>query len=207
MRGAAGLTMRGAAGLTMRGAAGGAQSARLDDLPADDKAAILAKAAQAEHNRLVLYFLGGAAIVANHELALVRMLNIVARDKRAHTFDFMDELVEQQKIERAINRRRADLAALVLQSSEERIRADRLIGSENKFEHASAYRRQAPATGGAELLRAVDVPRSHDYCLSRRPGDNHSTSGIIIQRYSVAPGGSNKERWWTIPLILPTLDI
>ena len=88
-----------------RGAAGWAEAPSLDDLPGDGKAAILAELAQALDDRLVLDFLGGAAIVANHELAFVRMLDIVARNKGADAFDFVNQLVRDQKIERTINRR------------------------------------------------------------------------------------------------------
>ena len=188
----------------MRRAAGGTQSARLDDVSADGKAAILAEAAQAAHNRLILYFLGGAAIVANHELALVRMLGVIAGDKRAHTFDFMDELVQQQKIERAINRRRPDLSALILQSGEQRIRTDRLIGSEDQLEHASAYRRQAPAARGAEIVGAsegaLNILWSQDSCQFAR-----GSTVVNPQCYSPAAAQSNKA-WWTTPRALFTLD-
>src|ERR1700744_5283701 len=74
----------------LRGPARGAQPSRLDDLTRHGKAAILAQSAQALYNRLVLDFLGGTAIVANHELAFVRMLDIVARDKGAHALDLVN---------------------------------------------------------------------------------------------------------------------
>jgi hypothetical protein len=154
----------------MRGATGGTQPANLDDLPGNGKAAILTEPPQALHDRLVLDFLGSPAIVADHKLAFVRVLDIVAGDKSAGTLDLMNELVGKQKIERAIHRwrtklgRRTELAALALQFGKHRIGADRLIGSKDQFKHPAAHRRQSRTPRCAELLRApqraLDVPRS-----------------------------------------------
>ena len=100
----------------VRRSARGTQAARLDDLAGNRKTPILAKPAQAFDDRLVLDLLGGAAIIADHELALVRVVSVIACDKGAHTLDFVHELVRQQEIQRAINRWRPEFAALALQS-------------------------------------------------------------------------------------------
>jgi hypothetical protein len=148
----------------MRGATGGTQPANLDDLPGNGKAAILAEPAQALYDRLVLDFFGGSAIVADHKLAFVRVLDIMAGDKSAGTLDLMNQLVGKQKIERAIHGWRTELATLVLQLCKHRIGADRLIGSQDQFKHPAAHRRQSRTPRCAELLRApqraLDVPRS-----------------------------------------------
>jgi len=156
-------------------AAGGAQPARFDDLSGDGKAAVFAEPAQALHDCVVLDFLGRAAIVANHELAFVRMLDIVASDEGADAFDLVNELVREQEVERAINRGGAELAALALQRREQRISADRLVGGENEFEDSPPHRCQPCASRRADLLRprqpAVDVLRSHDCCSRALPGN------------------------------------
>jgi hypothetical protein len=148
----------------MRRTAGGTQPAHFDDLAGDREAAVLAEPAQAFDDRLVLDLLRCAAIVADHELAFVRVLDVVARDKRTRTLDFVDKLVRQQKIKRTINRGRPEFAALALEGGEQRICADRLAGGEDQFEHPPAHRRQLCTARGAEVLGApqgaLDVPRS-----------------------------------------------
>src|SRR5947209_12495872 len=64
-------------------AAGRAQSARLDYLARYGKTSFFSKAAQALHDLVIAQLFGGAAIVADHELAFVRMLDIAAGDERA----------------------------------------------------------------------------------------------------------------------------
>lgn len=148
----------------MRGAAGGTQPANLDDLPGHGEAAILAEPAQALHDGLVLDFFGSTAIVADHKLAFVRVLDIVAGDKSAGALDLVNQLVGKQKIERAIDCWRTklgwrpELAALALQFGEHRIGADRLIGSKDQFKHPPSHRRQSRTPRCAELFRAPQPP-------------------------------------------------
>ena len=78
----------------------GAQPSRLDDLPRDGKASQLAKPAQALDDRFILQLFGGAAILADYELAFVGMLDIAAGDERGGAFEFMDQLVSQQELAR-----------------------------------------------------------------------------------------------------------
>jgi hypothetical protein len=52
---------------------------------------------QASHDLFVLDLLGRAAILADHELALVRMLDITAGDECARRLDLVDQLVSEQK--------------------------------------------------------------------------------------------------------------
>src|SRR5256885_16016329 len=56
------------------GAAGGTQPAGLDDLPLDGKTPPLAEPPQAPHYFIVADLLGGAAVFADHELTLMRMV-------------------------------------------------------------------------------------------------------------------------------------
>lgn len=142
----------------MRSAAGRTQPANLDDLPGDGKAAILAEPPQTLHDCLVLDFLGGPAIVADHKLAFVRVLDVVTGDKSAGALDLMDQLVGKQKIERAIDCWRTKLAALALQFCKHRIGADRLIGSKDQFKHPPSHRRQSRTPRCAELFRASQPP-------------------------------------------------
>src|SRR6266446_542541 len=109
------------------GAAGGAQPAGLDDLPLDGKTPPFAQPAQAPHDFVVADLLGGTAVFADHELALMRMLDVAAGDKRVGGLGLMDELVGEQKIEGAVDGRRAELAALLLELREQRIGSGRLI--------------------------------------------------------------------------------
>ena len=71
--------------------------------------------------------LGGAAIVADHELAFVRMLDIAAGDERARSLDLVDQLVREQEFEGPVDGRRPELAAAALQFGEQRIGPRRLI--------------------------------------------------------------------------------
>src|SRR5271166_2612592 len=108
-------------------AAGGAQSASLDDLPFHGKAPALGEPAQALHDVFVLQLFGGAAIVADHELAFVRMLDIAAGDERAGSLDPVDQLVSEQEFEGSVDGRWPELAAAALQLGKQRISPRRLI--------------------------------------------------------------------------------
>src|SRR5947209_2599874 len=108
-------------------AAGGAQSARLDDLPLDGKTPALPEPSQDLHDLVVADLFGGAAIVADHELSFVRMLDIAAGDKGARSLDLVDQLVGEQKFERPVDSRRPQLAAPAAQLGEQRIGSRRLI--------------------------------------------------------------------------------
>lgn len=175
----------------MDGSAGGAQPARFDDLPGDGEAAIRAEPAQRFDDCVVLDFLGRAAIVADHELALMRMLDIVAGDERADALDLVNELVREQKVERAIDGRWAELAPFALEGSQQRIGADRVLRGENEFEDPPPYRRQPRAAHCTKSLRPrqrpLDVLRSHDSYSRASLGD-----GRQFQCYSAARDGSNK---------------
>jgi hypothetical protein len=114
--------------LPLPGAAGGAQPAGLDDLPLDGKTPPFTQPAQAPHDFVVADLLGGTTVFADHELALMRMLDIAAGDKRVGGFDLMNELVGDQKIERAVDRRRAELAALLLELCQQCVGSLRLVG-------------------------------------------------------------------------------
>src|SRR5215469_7491514 len=74
----------------MYGPARRTQSARLDDLPLNGKAPPFAELTQALHDGFVLDLFGRAAVFANHELALMRMLDIAAGDKRARCLDLVN---------------------------------------------------------------------------------------------------------------------
>ena len=59
----------------------------------------------------------------------MRMLDIPAGDKGVGGLDLMNELVSEQKIERAVDRPRAELAAFLLELREQCIGSGRLVGS------------------------------------------------------------------------------
>jgi len=174
----------------MRCATGRTQSANLDNLPGDGKAAIFAEPAQALYDCLIVDLFGGAAIVADHKLAFVRVLDVVTGNKSARALDLMDQLVGKQKIERAIDCRRTKLAALTLQFCKHRIGADRLIGSKDQFEHPPSHRRQSRPPRCAELFRApqppLDIPRSQVSSFPRRLG--------VIYAAKVQPPAGNKQQ-------------
>ena len=70
---------------------------------------------QALHDRVVLDLLGHSAIVADHELAFVRMLDIAAGNKGANALDFVDQQMGKKKVERTVHGRRPEFASLALQ--------------------------------------------------------------------------------------------
>src|SRR5882724_6138062 len=115
--------------LPLSGAAGGAPPAGLDDLALDGKTPPFAQPTQAPHDFVVANLLGGATVLADHELAFMRMLDVAAGDKGVGGLDLMNELVGEQKIERAVDRRRAELAAFLLELREQCIGSGRLVGS------------------------------------------------------------------------------
>src|SRR6266436_1843100 len=131
--------------LPLPGAAGGAQPAGLDDLPLDGKTPPFAQPAQAPHDFVVADLLSGTTVFADHELALMRMLDVAAGDKGVGGLDLMNELVGDQKIERAVDRRRAELAALLLELREQRVGSRRLVGSQDQLENPPAHRRHSGA--------------------------------------------------------------
>ena len=77
----------------------------------------------------------------------------------------MNELVGEQKIERAVNCRRAELAAFLLELCEQRIGSRRLVGSEDQLENPPADRRHSGAPQCADPLRpckrGFDLVRRH----------------------------------------------
>src|SRR2546421_10550677 len=83
----------GRSSLPLPGAAGGTQPAGLDDLPLDGKTPPFAEPPQAPHDFIVADLLGGAAVFADHELALMRMLDIAAGDQSVGGLDLMNEVV------------------------------------------------------------------------------------------------------------------
>src|SRR5215469_7450326 len=101
--------------LPLPGAAGGAQPASLYDLPLYGKTPPFAQPAQAPYDLVVAQLLGGAAVFADHELALMRMLDVATGDKGVGGLDLMNEFVGDEKIECAIDRRWTKLAALLLE--------------------------------------------------------------------------------------------
>src|SRR5438132_9277076 len=151
--------------LPLPGAAGGAQPAGLDDLALDGKTPPFAQPAQAPHYFVVADLLGGATVLADHELALMRMLDVAAGDKGVGGLDLMNELVGEQKIERAIDRRRPELAALLLELREQCIGSRRLVGSQDQLEHMLSKRRQPRTAKCADPLcpseREFDLLRCH----------------------------------------------
>ena len=112
--------------MPLPGAAGGTQPAGFDHLPLDGKAPPFAEPAQALDDFVVPDLLGRPTIFADHELALMQVLDIAAGDKGVGGFDLVDQLVDEQKVERAVDRRRAELAALILELCEQCIGSRRL---------------------------------------------------------------------------------
>jgi len=72
------------------GTAGGTPSTGLDHLALDSETPTLAEPAQTPHDLFVPDLLGRAAVVADHELAVMGMLDVTAGDERARSFDLMD---------------------------------------------------------------------------------------------------------------------
>jgi hypothetical protein len=119
-------------------AAGRTQSSCLDNLPFYGKAPVLAEPAQALNDLVVTDLLCRTAIFANHELALMRVVDITAGDIGARRLDLMDQLVREQKFERAVDGRRPELAAPALQLGEQSVGAGRLIRQQDQLEHPPA---------------------------------------------------------------------
>lgn len=139
---------------------------RFDNLPFDGKAPSLAEPTQTLHDVIIVQLLGGTAIVADHELALVRIPNIAAGNKRTGRLDLVDELVREQEIERPVDGGWPELPSAALQLGEQRISPDRLIRRQNQFEDLSAHSRQARAAHRADQL----CTRECAFNFPKRPG-------------------------------------
>ena len=148
----------------MSAAADGTQPAGFDHLPLDGETPFFAKSAQAIDNPVVSDLLGRAAILADHELALMRVLSIAAGDKRVGGFHLVDQLVGEQEIERTVDGWRTELAAPALELREERIGSCRLVGLQDQLENTPSDRRQPCASARADPLCACEG----DFHLLRR---------------------------------------
>src|SRR6185437_15345609 len=122
------------------GTARRAEAADLDDLPFDDIAAAFADPPHGLDDLVVSDLFGRPAIFANHELALMGMLDIDAGDKRARGLDLVDQLVGEQEFERPVNRWRPEPLPPRLQLRQESVGADRLARLQDQLEHAPPQR-------------------------------------------------------------------
>jgi hypothetical protein len=135
-------------------AAGRTQSSRLDDLPFHGKASVFAEPAQAFDDLVVTDLLCRAAIFANHELALMRVVDITAGDIGARRLDLMDQLVSEQEFERAVDGRRPELAAPALQLGKQGVGTGRLIRQQDQLEHPPPDWRQTRAAQRTNTVRS-----------------------------------------------------
>ena len=96
---------------------------------------------------------GGVALAADQELALMRMLRVVATDKGVKRGDTVHQAIFQQEIQRTVNgRRRGAAAVLLAEDAKNVVRAQRLMALPHQLQH--------PATQGGEaqaFLRAQGV--------------------------------------------------
>src|SRR5439155_14795390 len=122
--------------------AGGADAADLDYLAVDLEAERAAMTADRGDDGLVVQLLGQPAVAADHELALMRVIGIETCDEGVERFDAMDEFLSEEKIDRAIDRRRHRLAG---ELSEQPVGADRLPGFEDQREDPATRLGQAHA--------------------------------------------------------------
>src|SRR5262249_55465813 len=111
----------------------------------------------------------------------MRVLSIAARDKRVGGFHLVDQLVGEQKIERAVDGWRAELVAPALELREERIGSCRLVGLQDQLENAPPDRRQPFASEGADPLCACEG----DFHLLGRYAQLAPNENPISRRYSV----------------------
>src|ERR1700754_3502714 len=103
----------------------GAQPAQFDDLPADFEA-MRGRAA----GKLLGEFRAGnldgfAACLADQKLALMRMLDVAACEKRVLRLDPMHEAMLDEEVEHAVDGGRRHAAALRFERAEQVIGADR----------------------------------------------------------------------------------
>jgi len=142
--------------LPLSAAADRTEPTGFNHLPLDGETPFFAKPAQALDNPIVPDLLGRATIIADHELTLMQVLSIAARDKRVRGFYLVDQLVGEQKIESAVDDWRAKLLAPALELREQRIGSCWLVGLQDQLENAPPDRRQPSASEGADPLRACE---------------------------------------------------
>ena len=84
------------------------------------------------------------AITANEELGGTLVTRVYATDKGIAAFDAMDQPLRQQEFERTVHDRRGNALGVIgtVQQGEDIVGAQRLVASQQDFEHLVAARRQ-----------------------------------------------------------------
>jgi hypothetical protein len=128
-------------GVLSRGTpAGSAQTAQFDDLPVDFETMRRRAAGQLSRKFGTGNLDRVAARFADQELALMRVLDVAAREKRIFRLDPMYEAVFDQKVEHAVHGGRRHAAALRFERGEQVVGADRPLACRNQRVDLAAQR-------------------------------------------------------------------
>ena len=118
----------------------------LQCLTGRNKSSIARLGGEQHGNLFITDFQRARASIANQEWNLVRLTRMVAAYERVDRLKFVDEAVLQQKIQRAIDRRRRGDARTVLEMIEQIVGLDRNRGLCDQFEYAKANRGEAQSS-------------------------------------------------------------
>ena len=152
--------MGSAGGASARFAAAGAAAGHLDGDAADVEVEVAGASLQVGVEGAALQFVGGAAALADQEIAAMRMLRLGAADKGVAALDAMDQPLFDQEVERAIDGRRRHPATLTIgfagagQLVDEFVGADRSMALPDQGQNLTAQLGQPGAA-----LAAHDVGR------------------------------------------------
>src|SRR5687768_13347063 len=133
-------------------AAVGATPGQLDDRPLDGKAGGLGAAADRPVDAPVVQLRRRAATGADQELSDMVAVGMRAADIGVEAGDAVHQPVRNEEIERAIDGRRRDAAALAAQPLEDGISPHGLMAAPDQLEHAAADLGEAGSAARAEPL-------------------------------------------------------
>lgn len=135
---------------------GWAEAANLDGLTLDGEAELPGSPHDGFGNRFVIELGSAAAVLADKELADMRLLGAAASDIGVQRLDTMDEALLHQEVEGAVNRRRRRAALSVLEIAENVVGAYRRVTAPDEFEDLPTQIRQPRAAALAQDGGAVE---------------------------------------------------
>ena len=101
-------------------------------------------------------FPGTGTDVADQERHLVHFGRVMAGNESVDRFELVNEPVLEQKIERAIDRRRRGITVMLTQLVEQIVSLDRLTGGGDQFQHFTTQGRQTQATSLTDTSDSID---------------------------------------------------
>ena len=101
---------------------------------------------------LAMHFIHVTAVLADQELAEMRVIRMLAADKGVQRFQLVDEAFGKQKFQRPIHGRRRYARPIGAQHFHDVVRAHRLVAGIDDGQHLAPLRRQAHATFATQLF-------------------------------------------------------